>query len=89
MLKVISFPSGNSLPSGSKKNKLPVKIHSLSAGPQKAFIYNTSLCGDCLASGRHSSITYRFPGPGPENARKLYITETVVTYSLVPAMAGI
>lgn len=48
-----------------------------------------TLCGDCLAACRHSSITYRFPGLRAENARKLYITITVVIYSLVLAMARI
>jgi len=48
-----------------------------------------TLCGDCITACRHSSISYRFPGLGPENARKMYITVTVVIYSLVLAMARI
>ncbi|MDM8003995.1 MAG: 4Fe-4S binding protein [Bacteroidota bacterium] len=48
-----------------------------------------TLCGDCLPACRHSSITYRFPGLNPENARKAYITVTVVIYSMVLAMARI
>jgi polyferredoxin len=48
-----------------------------------------TLCGDCLPACRHSSIKYRFPGLNPENARKAYITVTVVIYSLVLAMARI
>lgn len=48
-----------------------------------------TLCGDCLSACRHSSITYRFPGLQAETARILYITITVVIYSLVLAMARI
>jgi ferredoxin len=48
-----------------------------------------TLCGDCLPACSHSSIKYRFPGLNPENARKAYITVTVVIYSLVLAMARI
>jgi polyferredoxin len=48
-----------------------------------------TLCGDCLSECRHSSISYRFPGLGATNARRLYITITVVIYSLVLAMARI
>lgn len=48
-----------------------------------------TLCGDCLAACRHNSITYRFPGVKPDTARKMYITVTVIIYSLVLAMARI
>jgi len=48
-----------------------------------------TLCGDCLPACRHSSITYRFPGLGPESARNTYIAVTIVIYSLVLAMARI
>lgn len=48
-----------------------------------------TLCGDCVSACRHSSITYLFPGLNPDNARKMYITVTVVVYSLVLAMARI
>jgi polyferredoxin len=48
-----------------------------------------TLCGDCLSTCRYSSITYRLPGMNPENARKTYITITVIIYSLVLALARI
>lgn len=48
-----------------------------------------TLCGDCVTTCKFSSITYRFPGLGPDTARKLYVTVTVVIYSLVLAMARI
>jgi len=48
-----------------------------------------TLCGDCLTTCKFSSITYRFPGLEPSTARKLYVTVTVVIFSLVLAMARI
>jgi polyferredoxin len=48
-----------------------------------------TLCGDCLAACRHNSIKYRFPGVKPDIARKMYVTVTVIIYSLVLAMARI
>ncbi|MDX9902781.1 MAG: 4Fe-4S binding protein [Bacteroidales bacterium] len=48
-----------------------------------------TLCGDCISACRSSSIYYHFPGMSPAGARKLYITVTVVIYSLVLAMARI
>ncbi len=48
-----------------------------------------TLCGDCLAACQHSSISYRLAGLSPESARRVYITVTVVIYSLVLAMARI
>ncbi len=48
-----------------------------------------TLCGDCVAACHHSSISYRFAGLRPETARRLYITVTVIIFSLVLAMARI
>ncbi len=48
-----------------------------------------TLCGDCLSACRHSSITYRIAGLKPESARRLYVTVTVVIYSLVLALARV
>ena len=48
-----------------------------------------TLCGDCVTTCKFSSITYNFPGLVPSTARKLYITVTVVIFSLVLAMARI
>jgi polyferredoxin len=48
-----------------------------------------TLCGDCLTTCKSTSITYSFPGTRPETARKMYVTVTVVIYSLVLAMARI
>ncbi len=48
-----------------------------------------TLCGDCISACRSSSIHYHFPKMSPSAARKLYITVTVVIYSLVLALARI
>lgn len=48
-----------------------------------------TLCGDCLTTCKSASITYKFPGLQTESARKLYVTVTVVIYSLVLSMARI
>lgn len=48
-----------------------------------------TLCGDCIPTCHSSSIIYTFPGMQPSNARKFYLTLTVVIYSLVLAMARI
>jgi len=48
-----------------------------------------TLCGDCITTCHSSSIIYTFPGMKPLNARRFYITLTVVIYSLVLAMARI
>jgi polyferredoxin len=48
-----------------------------------------TLCGDCLTSCRSESIFYHFPGMNPSSARKLYITVTVILFSMVLALGRI
>jgi polyferredoxin len=46
-------------------------------------------CGDCITACKYASIHYTFPGLESDNARKLYVTVSVVIYSLVLALARI
>jgi polyferredoxin len=48
-----------------------------------------TLCGDCLTSCRSESIYYHFPGMKPSSARKMYITVTVILFSMVLAVGRI
>jgi polyferredoxin len=48
-----------------------------------------TLCGDCISACRNSSIYYHFPGLQPVDARKSYITVTVIIYSMVLALGRI
>lgn len=48
-----------------------------------------TLCGDCLTSCRSESIYYHFPGMKPSSARKMYITVTVILFSMVLALGRI
>lgn len=48
-----------------------------------------TLCGDCLTSCRSESIYYHFPGMQPSSARKMYITVTVILFSMVLALGRI
>lgn len=48
-----------------------------------------TLCGDCLTTCRSESIHYHFPGMKPSSARKMYITVTVILFSMVLALGRI
>lgn len=48
-----------------------------------------TLCGDCLTTCRSESIHYHFPGMNPSSARKMYITVTVIIFSMVLALGRI
>lgn len=48
-----------------------------------------TLCGDCLTTCRSESIHYHFPGMKPSTARKMYITVTVILFSMVLALGRI
>lgn len=48
-----------------------------------------TLCGDCLTSCRSESIYYHFPGMQPSSARRMYITVTVILFSMVLALGRI
>ena len=48
-----------------------------------------TLCGDCITACHSESIFYHFPGLKSSSARKLYITVTVILFSMVLALGKI